>query len=198
MQNTNTCNRTLKGIPQLFSECGFKNFNIVNDDMKKKYNAVLDYALGESKKECLVLCGNVGNGKTHLAISILKNIKPIRFNVRQEPIPPCGEYITADEFFCELNDSQSQHRSKLEIIKKHLANDYLVLDDLGIKNFTEAKRENLYLLINRAYLDKKRIIITTNFSMADIEKIDERIASRLTEMAQIIHFGFSDYRLTKS
>lgn len=166
--------------------------------MQKKYDAVLDYALGKSEKECLVLCGNVGNGKTHLAISVLKNIKPVRFNIRQEPITPTGEYVTADEFFCELNDSLIYKRSKLEIIKKYLSNDYLVLDDLGIKNFTEAKKENLYVLVNRAYLDKKRIIITTNFSMSDIEKIDERIASRLTEMSLIIHFGFKDYRLTKS
>ena len=197
MQNTNTFKPVLKNIPLLFSKCGFKNFYIFSPHIRKKYDLILNYALGKLDKKCLVLCGNVGNGKTHLAVAVLNNIKPVTFNARNIPVRPTGIYVTADEFFCELNDSHIYHKSKLEIIKKYLSYDYMVLDDLGINNFTEAKKENLYILINRAYLDKKRLIITTNFSMVDIEKLDQRIASRLTEMASIIHFDFPDYRLNK-
>lgn len=196
-QSINTYNRSILGIPPLFSNCGFSNFVIKSKDMKLKYDMILDFTFGKLSKNSLLLCGNVGNGKTHLAISILKNIRPTRFNIRNEPLPPTGEYIVADEFFCELNDSQTKRLSKLDIIKSYLSNDYLVLDDLSIKNLSEAKKENLYLLINRAYLNKRRLIITTNFSLEDIEHIDERLASRLNDMCHIIHFGFEDYRICK-
>jgi len=66
---------------------------------------------------------------------------------------------------------------------------------LGISNFSPARQENLFVFLNRAYNYNRSIIITTNFTLEDFEKIDSRISSRLCEMAFIIEFNFDDFRL---
>lgn len=194
--NINTYRAEIENLPALYKDCGFKSFEIKNEVMQKKYDTCLEFAKLKAEKKSIVLFGKVGTGKTHLAVSIMKNFPKKRVNHPIIPYQPFRSiFIIADEFFQELNDSQIYRKSKLEIIKGYLRNyDCICLDDLGIKNFTEAKRENLYLFINRAYLDKKKIILTTNFTMEEIEKIDERISSRLTEMAQLVAFNFNDYR----
>lgn len=189
----------IDGIPNIFQKCGFGNFVVTDNNMIKKKKLIMEYVndtTGKMKRS-LVLCGAVGNGKTHLAVAVLKNIHSQNKNAGGEPVTATGEFMNADEFFSELTDAQFKRQSKLQIIQKHLNYDYFLLDDLGVKNFTEAKRENLYMLINRAYSYNRHLVITTNFSMTDLEKIDERIASRLAEMALIINFNFSDYRTKK-
>lgn len=97
-----------------------------------------------------------------------------------------------------LNDASQTGKSKLDLIKGWLAkNDVVCLDDLGTYNMTNAKVENLYAFINTAYLDQKRIIVTTNFTMKDFDQYDKRIASRFQEMAEIIAFQETDFRKVK-
>ena len=198
-QNTPTLKAKVKNIPRIFEDSGFNNFRERTPRCKSAKDKCLAFAKGELDKQFLILCGNVGNGKTHLAIATLKNLIPVnQQNAICEIRPATGIVLIADEFFQELNDSFIQRISKLQIIKEYLQNnDVVCLDDLGVKNFTEAKRENLYLLINRAYLDKRKMIITTNFILEQIETIDERISSRLSENGEILYFKDEDYRLLK-
>lgn len=103
--------------------------------------------------------------------------------------------MVCDEFFQELNDCAVNRESKQAVINRYLfENDVVLLDDLGIFNWSNAKQENLYLFINRAYLDNRRIIITTNFTPEELQAKDERITSRLKEMAMFLQFNGDDFR----
>ena len=82
----------------------------------------------------------------------------------------------------------------MNFVKDLLLCDMIIIDDLGIANYTPAKQENLYLLINRIYLEEKRMVFTTNFTMEQLEKLDPRITSRLAEMSKILLFTEQDYR----
>lgn len=198
MQNPNTIKADLsayiEGWPKRFENVGFKNFIEKNDAQKNAKLLCKGFFNYESEKKGLFFYGPVGTGKTHLAIATLRNLKPQKN----------GEYmrratariLNADEFFMILNDAVSERKSKLGIIKSLLeTTDVLCLDDLGTKNFTEAKQENLYALINHAYLNLRKIIITTNFTLDDLAKFDERIASRISEMCQLIFLSGEDHRL---
>jgi len=197
--NTQGLKASIENLPARFKDKGFKNYN-VNQDNRKQYDLCLKFAKGELKKKSLVLCGNVGNGKTHLAVAIARNLSPIHKDyAHQKPKSSRSYFHTVDEFFMELNDLVYQKHSKIEKMKHYLTNyDLFILDDLGITNLTPSKQENLYVFINRAYNQESRIIVTTNFSLEELEKIDPRIVSRLNEMANIVLFRGEDYRFLNS
>jgi len=186
----------LIGLPKLFTEKGFNNFDCKNDFLKNTVEFCKLFYQSKTEKQSLVMCGNVGNGKTHLAIAILKNLIELPSNMhgirKQNAL-----FIVADEFFMRLNDAAYEKKSKLDLIKGWLSNDVVCLDDLGTYNMTSAKIENLYTFINHAYLENKRIIITTNFAMKEFDQYDKRIGSRLSEMAHIIAFQEPDFRKLK-
>ena len=156
----------------------------------------MDYFNGKIEKESLVICGGVGVGKTHLSVALLRCMKavPIKDNQYRRP---SGMFMVADEFFMILNDAAVERRSKLSIMQQWLNQyDLFCLDDLGTRNLTEAKLENLYTFINAAYLNQSKIIITTNLLMKDFSRYDDRIPSRLCEMAEIITISSTDYRVS--
>ena len=49
-------------------------------------------------------------------------------------------------------------------------------------------------IMNKTYLNQKRIILTTNFTMKEIAKIDRSIYDRLIEMAIIVSFNGKSFR----
>jgi DNA replication protein DnaC len=195
-----TISRDIDKIPVLYKDKGFKDF-IADGSLAEKKQTCLDFAQCKLEKKSLILCGKVGTGKTHLAIAIAKNYSRLRTITQMDEVRGTQtlkiKMIDADEFFWELNDIASSGKSKLEYLKTLLYNDLIIIDDLGIANFTPAKQENLYVLINKCYQKNSPIIITTNFTMEELEKVDARIPSRLNEMATILSFNFNDYRIKK-
>ena len=183
---------TIFNLPKKYYDKTYSNFETKTDKLAIIKNKCYDYALGRLEKRSLIMVGNVGSGKTHLAVMIAKNLPNVlgTHGERKQIV----KFINADEMFTMFNDLVHEKKSKLEYINELLLCDLLIIDDLGVANYTPAKQENLYLLINRAYLDEKRIIITTNFTLEQLAKFDERVVSRLVEMAEIIRFTDKDYR----
>lgn len=198
------------GIPKRFEDCGFKNFK-TSPENQSKYDLCLEFSKKLDSKESLFLFGNVGTGKSHLSVAIMKNLAPVKKEMKVSSEIKSGDkkklntienlyaaksiFLVVDEFFQELNDCAVNRESKQAVINKYLNEyDLVVLDDLGIVNWSNAKQENLYLFINRAYLDCKRIIITTNFTPEELQQKDERITSRLKEMGKFLKFNGKDYR----
>ncbi|NLH62296.1 MAG: ATP-binding protein [Ignavibacteriales bacterium] len=178
----------------------------------------MSYIREELDKYSAVFFGNCGLGKTHLAIAIAKNLRPIVYDRRtgmrytKEQIinkdygvyyafsyPPIKKpqtnFINADEYFVRCNEVTFNKESKITYVKELLRSELLILDDLSLANMTDAKNENLYLLINSAYLDCRNIIITTNATLAQLKHYDVRIFSRLAEMCHFQEFTGQDWRL---
>lgn len=196
----------IKTLPKKYYDAGFNNYNFKPDSKDSIIrDTCWDYANGISEKPCLVLTGKVGTGKTHLAVAIAKNIpekisdggyksKKEGYKTYQTKQKSVVRFLIADELFAQFNDLAYEQKSKLDFIKGILLSDLIIIDDLGVANFSPAKQENLYLLINRIYLEEKRMILTTNFTMEQLDKVDARIPSRLAEMSKIILFDQKDYR----
>ncbi|HEX2868652.1 MAG TPA: ATP-binding protein [Ignavibacteriales bacterium] len=181
----------ITGLPARFRGVTLKNFEYSESRVPKEYGqACYNFAKGKYRENCLLLCGAVGNGKSHLAIATLKNIEARR----------TGRvlFMLADEMFTELNYAATNYENKARLIKHYLTDfDCLCIDGLEKDRFTDAVRENLYMIINKAYFEASRIIITTNLSMDAFRDLDERIFSRLNEMSIILPFSWDDYRLKK-
>ena len=193
-------------LPSKFKDKGFKNYYPRNSFEETLKEGLIKFAKDMEEKRSLVFAGNIGTGKTHLAVAVLKNLIRIKRKIvtsssnnqqNEIEILDCQKslFLVADEFFQELNDCAISKMSKEKCIINYLHSyDIILLDDLSTDNFTPAKAENLYLFMNRAYLDEKRLIVTTNFTMEYLESVNPRIASRLAEIAVFLKFEGEDYR----
>ena len=196
----------VKGLPKRYFEYGFKDM-IANKD-NSEFIKIAKEQISLPPKS-IVFCGGVGNGKTRLAVSIMRNHKPVESETivsreydqrgteikKAKIIRPCRSiFIISDEYFQHCNEAVSTYQSKMNYINDLLSYDICCIDDLGIENFSGAKQENLYLLINRAYTDERCIYLTTNFGLEELEKIDPRITDRLREMALILKFEGKSFR----
>ncbi len=63
------------GLPKRFEKCGYKNF-IIKDENSNAFEGCKDLDLGQ----CITLTGNVGTGKSHLAVATLRNFPALRLD----------------------------------------------------------------------------------------------------------------------
>ena len=179
----------------------FENFE-VNSNNKKVYQSLKDYSerfVNLEERKGLILTGNNGVGKTHLACSIanelIKNGIPII-------------YGTLINLLAELKNTYDNDNniSEMEIIKLYEKVDLLVIDDLGKEKPSEWGLEKLFTIINSRYENNLPVIITTNYDQnslinrlsinGEIETVNS-IISRLYEMCYLVKINDIDHRIKK-
>jgi DNA replication protein DnaC len=177
-------------IPPKYQSCSFDNFIATTARAKEILQAIKGYQSGG-----LVLRGNPGAGKTHLAISIMRHLENRQFmdrcrenieRVKQGISPIKGRpdklFNTVPDLLMEIRESfkDGAERTESQIVDKYSDIPLLVLDDLGSEKTTEYTVTTLYILIDRRDRNLKDTIITTNLTLDEIEKkLSPRIASRL-------------------
>jgi DNA replication protein DnaC len=152
---------------------------------------VLDLARGEYilKRESIILLGNPGLGKTHLAIALARAACLQGHKVR---------FWTAAGLVNELLQAQDEHRLH-RFIAAALKLKLVVLDELGFIPLTSQGAQALFTFCSELY-ERLALIITTNLKFADWVQIfeDERLTAalldRLTHHAHIIELVGDSYR----
>ena len=167
------------GVSKKYAGCTFDNF-------KGNQNLIDVLKAMSTTNESIVLIGNTGCGKTHLAVSML----------RESGNGYDAVFITVPELLLKIRSCfrDGATESEEEIIGRYAQAKVLILDDLGAEKSTAYSITTLYLIIDRRIQQERRTIITTNLTMEQIEdSLGARIASRLSEM-KIIKIGMADYR----
>lgn len=106
-------------------------------------------------------------------------------------------FVPLVELFIKINNAAMSDDGKLKMLNDYATNkiyDCICFDDLGAEKMTDAKRENLYFIIDTRYREMLPTIITSNFTINEINDVEPRIASRLAEMGKILQFNGKDYR----
>ncbi len=144
--------------------------------------------------------GPVGTGKTDMAVSLLKNII-----LNTEPVDNYGRFKIPDDLALFVSVPvmllnirsafKSETADESGLIKKYTKPFVLVMDDLGTEKVTEWVMQTLYVIINSRYEEEKQTIFTSNYCLEDIRKnLNDKIASRITAMAEIIELKGIDRR----
>lgn len=153
------------GIPSLFRDCSLENYI---GEIKWLY-PWLEKPVGF----VLIASPVSGNGKTHLAVSILKilwidKLLYCRFQSVVELLK---------QEYASFNFSNSLKSSVAQVCKSIRA---LVLDDLGAENVTEFSKSLLYEIVDYRYTRSLPTIVTTNLGSDDLKKkYGDRLASRI-------------------
>lgn len=154
------------------------------------YNKASLYArnqnLFSSTRNCLLLIGSTGTGKTHLAAAIANALVA-------EGIPTMfGTFQThLDEIRKEFDVSgQKQYLDQIKGIPM------LVIDDLGKENRTDWTQSILYNVVNYRYEHLLPIIFTSNLMATELANYcGSAVWSRMNEMCDTIIMQGEDYRL---
>ncbi len=132
--------------------------------------------------------GSAGTGKTVLACSIAG-----------EHILNGGEvsFYSVPKLIMQLQDSvRKDGESYYDILHKISKEEILILDDLGAEKLTDFVRQSLYFLINEREQWERTTIITSNYSLDDLDKhIDGRISSRIAGMCEVVEMTGADKRM---
>lgn len=127
----------------------------------------------------LLLFGNYGTGKTHLAYSILKELD-------RQGLP--GYYITIPNLFYRISDRVNRI-DVADVLGKLCMVSCLVLDEIGVQSGDADEKKCLYQIIDGRIKNGRPTILVTNLDRSELENLlTERVISRVIQSSYRLFF----------
>lgn len=173
-------------IPIGYKEMTFQNLDPTGNERAFEYAKAL--AINATQKG-MFLYGGTGCGKTHLAVATL-----------QEWVKHSGGmFFTLPNLLSLLRDNIRNKEQLDKIMDNVLSTELLVIDDMGTEKFSDWVGERMFQIINDRIINRRKLIITSNFSMEQLEaRMEEqggRIMSRIAGMCTVFKVTGRDRRL---
>jgi DNA replication protein DnaC len=172
-------------VPSAYDECSFDKFEPVPDTA----NALAvcrqwakELRAGTALRQGLLLRGNPGAGKTHLAVAILRE-------VMAGDRPKTALFLNVPAWLNALRESYGDG----EPPPNPSGYDLVVLDDLGAEDWSSWARDRIYNLVNQREQQRGLVIVTTNHDWATLAgRVGGPTASRLRKLAREVHVDARD------
>jgi DNA replication protein DnaC len=184
-------------IPKRYEHCDLDSYHPNHDSQKRAKSYVKRFLEKYPQIDVgLLFLGTCGVGKTHLAVSLLKQVVIEKGD--------SGLFYDFRDLLREIQASWNSvsQSSELEVLRPVLEARVLVLDELGANKPTEWVRDTIAHIINCRYNDRKITVFTSNYldapaktgeeSLAD--RIGVRLRSRLYEMCREVEMSGMDFR----
>lgn len=181
-------------IGQKFWNESFETFDDYTDELKKHLATARKFA--EKPEGKLVMLGEHGNGKNHLAVSILKITG--------------GMIYRAYEIGLLLRQTINGTTTEYEVLTRLCETPLLIIDEIEKLKDSEAKNHWLSYIVGKRYDDMLPVIFIGNCHTQDDCKEEQRpcpkcieyhlendILSRIIEDGTIMKFTGEDYRERK-
>ena len=196
-------------IPPRYEHCTLESFEPGSASLSAALEKALSFCagyphLGDDEGLGLLFCGDNGVGKTHLAVAVLRELSAGK-GAR-------GQFWDFHELIREIKSSYDPETktTELQVLEPVVEADLLLLDDLGAWKMTDWMNDTLFYILNSRYMAKRPTLITTNYQdttreealAADplrrreflVERIGQRLRSRLMEMCLVVRVSGSDHR----
>jgi DNA replication protein DnaC len=178
-------------IDDKYYESTFDNFDAYNDELRKYLEICRSFSENPDGK--LIMLGKNGNGKTHLAVSVLKKLG--------------GVIYTAFEIGVNLRQSYNGDTKEHEVFDELCTVPLLVIDEVEKIKDSESKQNWMSHVIGKRYNRMLPIIIIANcHTQKDCTEqkkpcpycleyhLESDVISRIIEDGIIMKFNSGDYR----
>lgn len=183
------------GIPPRFRMRSFDSYQAVTDAQKKALRKVKRHAkaICEGAYGGLILSGNVGNGKTHLACAAA---------VEFEKTGRSALFLTVNEMVRKIRESYGGNSEvKLQQAINYFRDiDLLILDEVGVQSGSDDELNLLTDVINARYGWLKPTILISNLNVPEIEQLlGIRVVDRMREDGGLlVEFTWESYRRNRA
>lgn len=177
------------GIEPEFYNKTLDDYKPETESERAALDATRDLEDGKIKK--LLLLGDNGTGKTHLANALVDKFDGIR--------------ITMFELSCMIRSGYNEGKNEIDILDKILEHTIVVIDEIGKTKGSDAERNWMSYLVDKAHTRDIRLFFISNRKMArslPAERrgeafeyyIDNDVISRLRQNSKIVEVHGRDRR----
>jgi DNA replication protein DnaC len=183
-------------IPPRFDDATLASYIATNPGQQRALEVAKgyadDFAEAWQSGKGLLLLGNVGTGKTHLAVGIARKA----MEQGAETV-----FTTTAEMLARIKATWGQRvaPSESEVMARFASVDLLVLDEVGSIKCAGREREILFAILGSRHNAMLPTIFTANLTADELPTyLGDQIVSRLRESgSQTVIFGWGDYRPIK-
>jgi len=179
-------------IPVRFIGRSFDNYRADTPGQRAALTAAREFVENFERHartgESLLMLGNAGTGKSHLASAILQAIMPAH----------CGLYATAADVIEMVRETwrRDSERSQGRVLHMLATVPLLVIDEVGVQYGTESEQNTLFQIIDRRYRDRRPLILMANLQSSELQQLlGDRVFDRLREVSKVLKFDWDSYRV---
>ncbi|QRY18241.1 ATP-binding protein [Bacillus cereus] len=180
---------SISNLGERFSKSTFESF-LDRNGSETAYKVAVKYVktFKEWNGESLMLWGDPGNGKTHLAAAIVNELSKKGYIVVFQSVPELLQRIRST-FNSENKENETQ------IMRALLECDLLILDDIGAEKTTEWVEEKLFNIIDGRYRKELPTLYTSNLEPKELKnQVGKRSYDRMVETNLTVKNEAASYR----
>ena len=178
-----------RGIEPEYFNASFDNYIPENESEKEAVSVMR--SLAEGKVHKVLLLGSNGVGKTHLASALARSLN--------------GIIITMFKLSAEIRSGFANNKSEIAVLDRLLTYPVIVIDELGRTKGSDAERNWLSYLVDKAHVRGIKLVIISNRLPADYLPegrkgeafeyfVDNDVISRLREKSRVVVINGRDRR----
>nr|WP_238917149.1 ATP-binding protein [Clostridium sp. YIM B02555] len=171
---------TYSGINVEHGKNTFSNFEVWNKEAERLKETAASYCsdfdeIKDRRRNSILLCGQVGSGKTHISIAIALNFLKQKIKV---------VYMPYRDIITKVKQNMLDQEYYRKMISKYQLCEVLLIDDLFKGKINESDINIMFEIINYRYLNFLPIIVSSEFSIDRLLAFDEGVGSRIYEMCK--------------
>ncbi|EHI98738.1 hypothetical protein CDLVIII_2063 [Clostridium sp. DL-VIII] len=168
------------GINVEQSKYTFSNFEVWNEASSRIKDTAAAYCtdfddIRDKRRNSLLLCGQVGCGKSHMSVAVALNFLKQKIKV---------VYMPYRDVITEIKQNMIDQEYYKKAISKYQLCEVLLIDDLFKGKINDSDINVMFEIINYRYLNFLPIIVSSEFSIDRLLNFDEGVGSRIYEMAK--------------
>lgn len=178
------------GIMPRFACSTFDNYQAVTPAQRAVLQACRVYVQTAAQVYAdgrnMVMVGNPGTGKNHLATAILKGFDALRYSTRM---------LNVSAMVREIRSTYSGNGDETEAFARFGKYDLLILNEVGVQFGTDAEKNLVFEVLDDRYGRLKPTVLISNLGLQGLEQfLGARAMDRILERGVVLEFTWASFR----